>query len=59
MPMDFAQYATANSRHLVFYANFQKNVVHFPLWQFTQWLCDTWHNTAVTAQYANGLEAES
>jgi hypothetical protein len=28
-------------------------------WQFVQWLHDHWHIAAVTAQYVNGLEAES
>jgi hypothetical protein len=28
-------------------------------WQFAQWLCDHWHNAAVTARYANELEAVS
>jgi hypothetical protein len=28
-------------------------------WQLAQWLYDHWHIAAITARYANGLEAES
>jgi hypothetical protein len=27
-------------------------------WQFAQWVCDHWHIAAVTARYANELEAK-
>jgi hypothetical protein len=43
-----------------FGGNCQKSVDHLQrLWQFAQWLCDHIHIAAITARYANELEAES
>jgi hypothetical protein len=45
---------------ILFFCVYCQNVVNFlRLWLYVQLLCDHWQITAVTAQYANKLEAES